>query len=498
MCRRTSYRCKVVDVPLESKRHAVEWGPVINTTHVSSLHHSFLYGCSPDEYPDLPPTGRVFDCMGKPPCSTFVAMHYTNPDGWADIMHYTNPDGWADIVDSSGVYLKLAPSIPEARQTQAHTSPPQLKDAHIMKAGLVDHSRLIRVPPGMPSWTHANSCPGECTAVVFKNESVKIIGSILHQHNIGRQMYTDVVRAGSKVATINRIDYYDAASQQTLPVLPEFELLPGDAIRTTCVWDSSSRSEVTVGGLSAEDEMCLAYLVYYSAQHQTQEMHSCYTVCGAMDNGTLSTHPTNLNLSTHYICGTGRNPVIPTTQPCSITFGSNQPLSVIHGCPAQLPPPPSPSLLPSFTLLPPPPPSSPLLPPPSPSFPLLPAPPISPSPLHPSTHGPRHHSQPFHLPPSLHHSNPSPSPPSFPLFPPIPPPPHTTTHGRTKESLSAFPLAAISALPQPALPEPAVTQPAAPQLTLPQPTAPQPAAPQSGPLQSAAAATLLPSAAASP
>ncbi|CAI5491523.1 unnamed protein product [Closterium sp. Naga37s-1] len=427
----TSYRCKVedmhleskrhavewgpvvVDVPLESKRHAVEWGPVINTTHVSSLHHSFLYGCSPEEYPDLPPTGRVFDCMGRPPCSTFVAVWawggrpFTLPPNigypigpgyftkFVLEMHYTNPDGWADIVDSSGVYLKLAPSIPEA---------PQLKDAHIMKVGLVDHSRLIRVPPGMPSWTHANSCPGECTAAVFKNESVKIIGSILHQHNIGRQPLPS-----PSPPSLSFLCGSDAASQQTLPVLPEFELLPGDEIRTTCVWDSTSRSEVTVGGLSAEDEMCVAYLVYYSAQHQGQEMHACYTVCGAMDNGTLSTRPTNPNLSTHYICGTGRN----QDQGIAISLSTCH-----HLCTTQT----------------------------QRSLPLIPLVP-----------------------------SPSPDPPIT--------PPHNP---RTKASLSAFPLATISAPLQPA-------QPAAPQLTL-----PQPAAPQSGPLQSAAAASLHPSAAASP
>ncbi|CAI7906661.1 unnamed protein product [Closterium sp. NIES-53] len=189
----------------------------------------------------------------------------------------------------------------------------------------------------------------------------------------------------------------DAASQQTLPVLPEFELLPGDEIRTTCVWDSTSRSE---------------------------------------------------------------------TPPSPLPF----PSPLLHA----------------------PPPSSALLPPPFHSFPLLPHSPLPTPPFN-----PRLDQVVFgkHSPSSL------PLSPLFPLFPlflvlPFSPSPHPTTHGRTKASLSAFPLATISAPPQPA-------QPAEPQLTLPQPAAPQltlpqPAAPQSGPLQSAAAASLHPSAAASP
>ncbi|CAI7861589.1 unnamed protein product [Closterium sp. NIES-53] len=322
---RSSYRCmvrpcnvppctarpncaSVIDAPLESKQHAVEWGPVINTTHVSSLHHAFLYGCSSsiavvlfvislqphthrcsttlypkskihscgatttclsphltsshlfpplltashiplpnsEEYPDLLPAGMVFDCVGRAPCSTFVAVWawggrpFTFPHNigypigpgyftkFVLEMHYANPEGRSDMIDSSGVYLKLVAS-------------PGFKDAHIMKVGMVDHTRLIRIPPAMPSWTHSNSCPGECTAAVFKNESVKIIGSILHEHNIGRQdimlsphaftsclhtipaflvaipippvlgsplqMYLNVLRGGRTATTINRIDY---------------------------------------------------------------------------------------------------------------------------------------------------------------------------------------------------------------------------------------------------------------------------------------------------
>ncbi|CAI7794138.1 unnamed protein product [Closterium sp. NIES-53] len=392
---RSSYRCMVIDVPLESKEHAVEWGPVINTTNVASLHHSFLYGCSSEEYPNLLPSGMIFDCVGRAPCGTFVAVwawggrpftlppnigypigpgyftkfvlevgasrfsavglvDHTNlirvpfplaplfsfpfslpfplplplpfpapsppfPSPLPPQMHYVNPEGRTDILDSSGLYLKLAASR-------------DLQDASIMKVGLVDHTNLIRVPPAMPSWTLANSCPGECTAAVFKNQSVKIVGSILHEHNIGRQVYTEVLRGGSTVATINRIDYFDYASQQTMPVQPEFELLPGDEIRTTCVWDSTSRSNVTVGGPAAENEMCVNYLVYYSAT-QTQEMHACYTVCGAMDNDTLTIDPSRLDLTTHYVCGPGHSPYIPTGKSCVISYGCNDNVTVLYGCP---------------------------------------------------------------------------------------------------------------------------------------------------------------------
>ncbi|CAI5932481.1 unnamed protein product [Closterium sp. NIES-64] len=136
-------------------------------------------------------------------------------------------------------------------------------DAFIMLAGPASYEYLIRIPPTMPSWTQVSTCASQCTSDVFQNESVKIIGSFLHLHSLGRQLYTDVFRKGSKVATISRQDYYDGASQQTIPVAPEFELLPGDELSTT---PTHLPHVVTVGGPSIEDEMCADYLIYYPAR----------------------------------------------------------------------------------------------------------------------------------------------------------------------------------------------------------------------------------------
>ncbi|CAI5511897.1 unnamed protein product [Closterium sp. Naga37s-1] len=274
-------------------------------------------------------------------------------------VHFTNPKARADLVDNSGLYLKLAPSLRPMDASIMLTGPvpyegrndlidnsglylklaPSLRpmDASIMLTGPVAYEYLIRIPPAMPSWTQVSTCPGECTAAVFGNESVKIIGSVLHLHTLGRQvrpredcyrgqvhwtvvstcpgectakvfgnesvkiigsvlhlhtlgrqLYTDVFRRGSKVATINRQDYYDFASQQSIPTTPEFELLPGDELRTSCVWDSTARTNVTLGGPSTEGEMCIDYLVYYPAR-QGQEAEMCIDYLNACD-GIFASH----------------------------------------------------------------------------------------------------------------------------------------------------------------------------------------------------------------
>ncbi|CAI5473052.1 unnamed protein product [Closterium sp. Yama58-4] len=311
--------------------------------------------------------GADFDCLHDTPCATTVAMWavggrpFTYPPNvgypigpgyftkFVLQVHFTNPKGRADLIDNSGLYLKLALSL-------------RPMDASIMLTGPVAYEYLIRIPPGMPSWTQVSSCPGECTTAVFKNESVKIIGSVLHLHTLGRQVGPRFhSEQATRPTTPSPLPHNlplplppfvppslpgslpsfpisppshpnsDFASQQTIPTTPEFELLPGDELRTSCVWESTARTNVTVGGPSTEDEMCIDYLIYYPAR-QGQEMDMCYDMCASYENGTLGMDPNSPTLSKFYACGPN---FIPTYQPCKITFGANTPMEVLNGCPAE-------------------------------------------------------------------------------------------------------------------------------------------------------------------
>ncbi|CAI5491471.1 unnamed protein product [Closterium sp. Naga37s-1] len=96
--------------------------------------------------------------------------------------------------DKSGMYWKVAAT-------------PRAMDASIMMLGPVHYDLQIRIPPAMPSWTQSTSCAPACTEKVLGNESIKIVASMLHMHGLGRQLYTEVIRGGTKVATISRLDY---------------------------------------------------------------------------------------------------------------------------------------------------------------------------------------------------------------------------------------------------------------------------------------------------
>ncbi|GJP36579.1 hypothetical protein CLOM_g21070 [Closterium sp. NIES-68] len=87
-----------------------------------------------------------------------------------------------------------------------------------------------------------------------------------------------------------------------------------------------------MGGPSTEDEMCIDYLVYYPAR-PGKEMNACFNFCA--DSTTMAMDPTSRNLSTFYVCGMGESSLIPSLHQCQIDFGTNKPLSVLNGCPAQ-------------------------------------------------------------------------------------------------------------------------------------------------------------------
>ncbi|CAI5478452.1 unnamed protein product [Closterium sp. Yama58-4] len=155
----------------------------------------------PSPHTPAPRTKALCPSLSLPlPPPPHPQVHFTNPKGRADLIdnsglclklapslrpmdasimltgpvHFTNPKCRSDLIDNSGLYLKLAPSL-------------RPMDASIMLTGPVPYEYLIKIPPAMPSWTQVSTCPGECTSKVFGNESVKIIGSFLHLHTLGRQ-----------------------------------------------------------------------------------------------------------------------------------------------------------------------------------------------------------------------------------------------------------------------------------------------------------------------
>ena len=164
-------------------------------------------------------------------------------------IHYNNP--WLDtgVVDTSGVRLY-------------YTSKKREHDMGILSLGdpflgLMDSF----VGNGLSS--HQFDCPASCSSTSL-NQSVTVVLEYLHMHKTGTSMSNYHMRGDGNVIRVGQVQFYDFSQQGAYAVQQEpFEIQPGDSFRTTCQYKSSNN---TVFGLSSQNEMCIAFLMYYPRQ----------------------------------------------------------------------------------------------------------------------------------------------------------------------------------------------------------------------------------------
>lgn len=162
--------------------------------------------------------------------------------------HYNNP--WLDTgaVDSSGVRLY-------------YTSQKRQHEFGVMSLG--DPWISLFGQPVGPA-THTFDCPSSCSTVSL-NQSVTVVREWLHMHQTGMTMSNSHIRDGQVIRT-GKVDFYDFEQQGAFAVQqPPFEIQPGDSFKTTCQYMSNE----AVFGLSSQQEMCVAFLIYWPRQVQS-------------------------------------------------------------------------------------------------------------------------------------------------------------------------------------------------------------------------------------
>lgn len=243
-----AYVCTTIKLP-ESPYRLVGVNPV---AEASIVHHILLFGCVT---PYVLPTGSqpaVWDCTGSSPCSSSQAILY----GWgknADSLQLPEDTSFpvgpltsiAYVVaqvhyltgrpanDASGVTLRLKP----------HATP--------KTAGVISYASNFIIPGGYQSYM----VPNECCYQGF--QPLNVIGVRVHTHTLGRRVWmerqtsgrTDVVYSGDP-----------QLPQAFYPVTGKM-LFPGDRLKVTCEFNSSSRILPTFAGPTHEYEMCNMYVM---------------------------------------------------------------------------------------------------------------------------------------------------------------------------------------------------------------------------------------------
>ncbi|XP_054271287.1 dopamine beta-hydroxylase [Macrosteles quadrilineatus] len=272
----TTYWCRVVKLSdkLRNKHHVVKFESVITAGNEHLVHHMELFHCEAKADVEMPDYRGPCDGSDRPPetqvCKKVIAawamgatpFYYPEeagyPIGGPDFnlyavleIHYNNPQLHAGMVDSSGLRVYVSPTL------RAH-------DAGVIELGL-EYIDKMAIPPGQPHFPLSGYCISECTGINLPPEGIIVFGSQLHTHLTGIRVFTRHVRDGRELPNLNRDNHYSTHFQEIRRLKRPVHVIPGDALITTCIYNTTGRSNITVGGFAISDEMCVNYVYYYPA-----------------------------------------------------------------------------------------------------------------------------------------------------------------------------------------------------------------------------------------
>ncbi|TRY57127.1 hypothetical protein DNTS_024001 [Danionella cerebrum] len=257
----TTYWCQIFQFPeMKKKHHVIRIEPLIQKGHENLVHHILLYQCDSNlnkseinrghecYHPNMPDS--FFTCetvlfawaiggegFSYPPHVGMSIGTSIDPVYVQLEIHFDNPSLQRGLVDSSGLRLYYSPSL-------------RRYDAGVIETG-VWVSLYHMLPPGLPSLE--SEMPS----------GLHVFAVLLHAHLAGRAIKARHFRQQLELKPLATDEHFDFNFQEFQPLNNERTILPGDSIITECTYSTKGRMNMTWGGLSTRDEMCLSYLLYY-------------------------------------------------------------------------------------------------------------------------------------------------------------------------------------------------------------------------------------------
>jgi len=156
---------------------------------------------------------------------------------------YDNHELRDDLYTQSGLRVFYKPATAE------------LSDLQVLRVG----QQRLEIPPGHGRVEQVGVCPGSCSGNVIK-EPAFVYNTFNLMRHFGTSMKIEIFRNGALWKEASN----DASYSFETPVQhihsPPLPLLPGDEIRTTCVYNSSTRYSTIKHGTGPGDEKCSGFL----------------------------------------------------------------------------------------------------------------------------------------------------------------------------------------------------------------------------------------------
>lgn len=130
------------------------------------------------------------------------------------------------------------------------------------------------IAPGFKRVISVAHCTSECTQAALAPEGINVFGVNMQTHSLGRKIKLGIVRNGEEIEPLAQESNLNFDYLENRVFDKVRRILPGDHVTVECTYNTYKREQFTLGGESADEEVCMATLMYYPKQEQ---LVSCYS-----------------------------------------------------------------------------------------------------------------------------------------------------------------------------------------------------------------------------
>lgn len=286
---RTQYVCEQMQV--QTPAPGIEWfhqiksQPLVDT---DVLHHMWIYLCDGASSDGNRVGEGAYACNGIEGNCQIVAgwalggSDFCEPSHVGALLPFSNDGSAVFKVEAHYDNSKEEVTTDQSGMRLHLTSQLRTFDSGQVIVGMDYYDRQFTLPPGQTNAQLTNICPTKATQRL--NHAVWVYTWNPHMHLYGTKLVTEHYRCGRKIGEIGNIDGFEFDNQQTYVLETPIKILPGDALVTTCTFDTMDATQSITGGEETTNEMCDNYLTYYPSAYTVSEP-SLFTACSSFDQG---------------------------------------------------------------------------------------------------------------------------------------------------------------------------------------------------------------------
>ncbi|XP_053685805.1 MOXD1 homolog 2-like [Sabethes cyaneus] len=291
----TLHWCKMFKLSdINRKHHLIRYEPVFDSaSSVPYLNHIILHECQGSS-PELEIMSRE---NGRPcyqadrsilTCNSIVAAWTRGSEGFSFpteagypldsnqarfYLMETHYSSSVEFGESNTNSVKSKVMVDNSGLKIYYTSALRNHDAGVLSVGMDPNWRHI-IPPGQEHVVSEGHCVGECTQRAFPRDGINIFAVMMRTHQIGRQIKLRQIRYREELLPIAHDRNTDYNYQEYRRLNSPVRVLPGDRLIAECIYDSSGRAAITLGGLTTREETCLVLTLYFPRQKELTTCHS--------------------------------------------------------------------------------------------------------------------------------------------------------------------------------------------------------------------------------